>query len=459
MKSFERKVFLAVTTSFFISMINAYPLLGIDKKQENLFHLPGFMPPAWVHEGPLYELYVRNFSSEGTFKEVEKKLSYLKETGIKTIWLMPVYPIGEKGKKGTLGCPYSVRDYFNTNPEYGTLDELKSLINAVHEQDMKIIVDMVANHVSNDYVEMSAHPEMFFRDKHGNFSREVADWTDITDLDYGKQITREHMNKVLKFWIEEIGFDGYRCDVAGMVPLDFWEPAVKELREINPNIYMLAEWESNKHHVVAFHSTYDWTLYRLLKEIKASKKPASDALKWVEEKRGHYPKNALPMRFIENHDEERAAKIFGKEGQKPFAALIFSIYGVPLIYAGQEFGETEKPSLFDKSELSWNIQNNQLLSFYKTLITLRKKYPALASRELIIINNNQPEKVLSYVKNDERHKILCMINTSNKKQNLTLTISAYSINGKHLNLLDNSPVIVKQNSVELLPYQSVFISL
>ena len=459
MKSFERKVFLAVTTSFFISMIHAYPLLGIDKKQENLYHLPGLMPPAWVHEGPLYELYVRNFSSEGTFREVEKKLSYLKETGIKTIWLMPVYPIGEKGKKGTLGCPYSVRDYFTTNPEYGTLDELKTLIKAVHAQDMKIIVDMVANHVSNDYVLMEKYPQMFFRDKKGNFSREVGDWTDITDLDYDQQITRDHMNEVLKFWIKEVGFDGYRCDVAGMVPLDFWEPAVKKLRGINPDIYMLAEWESNKHHVNAFHSTYDWTLYRLLKEIKASKKPASDALKWVEEKREHYPKNALPMRFIENHDEERAARIFGAEGQKPFAAFIFSIYGVPLIYAGQEYGETEKPSLFDKSELSWNTQNNQLLSFYKTLIMLRKKYPALASKEMMIIENNQSEKVLSYVKNGGKQKIFCIINTSGKKQNVTLTVSKYTINGKHTNLIDNSPVLIEQNSIKLLPDQSVFILL
>jgi len=451
-KGFKQKVFIM---ALFSMLIKDYPLLGIDKNKINLHHLAGIEPPAWVEEGPVYEVFVRVFSDQGTFEQVQNKISYLKELGVQTIWLMPIYPIGKRGRKGSLGSPYSVRDYYEVNPEFGTKKDLKNLISAVHQNDMHIIIDMVANHVSKDYVEMNSRQELFVKDAHGNFTREVADWSDVTDLDYDIPFTRQYMKKVMKYWVEEFNFDGYRCDVAGMVPLDFWEEVVAELKEIKPDVYMLAEWEGSRPHVYAFHSTYDWTLYHLLKDIYKGEKPAYQAVEWVEEKRDFYPKNALPLRFIENHDEQRAAKVFGGESSKSFAAFIFSIYGVPLLYNGQEWGETVKPTLFDKVEINWNDRDENMLSFYKKLISLRNNNPALRSKKLQIIENSHPQKVLTYLKKDKGEKILVILNLSKEKLKLKMDVVADMGAKSWDNLINKElPVSVEElKSMALKPYE------
>ena len=401
-------------------LVGEYNLYGIPKEKTNWHQAEGPQPPVWIEEGPLYEIFVRAFSAEGTFKQVEQRLDYLQDLGVNKIWLMPIYPIGEKGRKGKLGSPYSVRDYYKVNPELGTEDDLHSLIKNVHQRGMHIIVDMVANHVSNDYVEMKDKPYLFARDDEGNFTREVADWSDVTDFDYDHPETRIYMKDVMKYWIKKFDFDGFRCDVAGMVPTDFWEETVKELKQIKPDIYMLAEWEDPALQVKAFHSTYDWTLYHLLKDIRKGKKAASMAPEWVEEKRSFYPQNALPLRFIENHDEERAAKVFGKKGFKPFAAFIFSIYGVPLIYNGQEWGETEKPTLFDKVEIDWKNQDSGILDFYRKLIRLRREQPALRSKHLTILKNDLPNKVMSFLKRAGKSQLAVVLNTGGEEIVVTL---------------------------------------
>ncbi len=421
--------------SLYALLIGDYNLYGIPDEKEDWHHKQGPAAPEWIDEGPLYEIFVRAFSEQGTFKQVEQRLNYLQELGVGTIWLMPVYPIGEKGRKGKLGSPYSVRDYYEVNPELGSKEDLHRLIRSVHRRGMHIIVDMVANHVSNDYVEMRDKPNLFSRDAQGNFTREVADWSDVTDFDYSRPETRAYMMEVMKYWIKEFDFDGFRCDVAGMVPIDFWEEAVAELKKIKPDIYMLAEWEDPAMHAKAFHSTYDWMLYHLLKDIRDGKKPASMAPEWVEEKRSFYPQNALPLRFIENHDEERAAKVFGKEGFKPFAAFIFSIYGVPLIYNGQEWGETEKPTLFDKVSIDWHNQDTMILDFYKKLNRLRRTHPALRSPELQIIKNDQPEKVISFRKESKGETLIVVLNTSDEKIVVALDAETIPTNSRLTDLL------------------------
>lgn len=447
---------MADVTSFYKTMINTYPLLGIDKRAINLHHLPGLTSPGWVKYGAIYEIDIRSFSDEGDIAGVHKKLRYIKDLGVQIIWLTPIYPIGKKNRKGKLGCPYSVQDYYKVNPEYGAMEDLKAFIHEVHKLDMKIIVDLVANHVSNDYVEMGRHNDMFSRDDQGNYTRKIADWSDVTDLNYDLQITRDYMSRVSKFWINDVGFDGYRCDVAGMVPLDFWDETVADLKTNNPDLYMLAEWESPEHHVHAFHSTYDWTLYHTLKDIKAGKRPAMDALRWVDEKRRHYPQNALPLRFIENHDEPRAVKTFGINGVKPFAAFIFSIYGIPLIYAGQEFGEYETPSLFDKTTLNWDSPNSSLFEFYNKLMRLRKSHPALSSKEMVIIKNNQSQNVLSYFKKEQRQVILCILNLSNQELVTELEMPDQLSGDSFQNLIDNHRILIKSDTINLKTYQVIF---
>ncbi len=445
--------------SLFPMLVKAYPLLGVEKDIKDLHQEKGLTAPQWIQDGPVYEIYVRAFSKEGSFKAVQDRLPYLKKLGVGTLWLMPIYPIGEQGRKGSLGSPYSVRDYYQVNTEYGNEQALKNLIKAVHGAGMHIIVDMVANHTANDYVAMTNHPEMFLKDEKGGFTREVADWSDVTDFDYSKPQTRNYMKAVLKYWIKEFDFDGYRCDVAGMVPLDFWQDAVSELLPIKRNLYMLAEWEDPKFHLNAFHSTYDWTLYHLLKDIYAAKKAANLALEWIEEKKNLYPQNALPLRFIENHDEQRSAHKFGRKGYKPFAAFIFSMYGVPLLYNGQEWGETVKPSLFEKNRIEWENQDLQTLNYYTKLIRLRKKYPAFTSKELQILPNDHSDKVLTYIKKAGTESVLFVLNLSGEKAKINLTLNSRKMVLKWFDLLQskevktgflNKPIVVEPFGVQIL---------
>ena len=439
-------------------LVGEYNLYGIPEKKTDWHHMPGQRSPQWIEDGPLYEIFVRAFSEQGTFRQVEQRLDYMQDLGVSAIWLMPVYPIGQKGRKGKLGSPYSVQDYFKVNPELGTAEDLRSLINNVHRRGMHIIVDMVANHVSNDYIEMKNRPFLFARDAQGNFTREVADWSDVTDFDYSRTETRLYMKEVMKYWINTFDFDGFRCDVAGMVPTDFWEETVAELRQIKPDIYMLAEWEDPALQVRAFHSTYDWTLYHLLKDIRNGKKPAVMAVRWVEEKRAFYPQNALPLRFIENHDEQRAAAVFGKEGFKPFIAFIFSIYGVPLIYNGQEWGESQKPTLFDKVHINWDKRDDEIRAFYKKLIRLRKLHPALPSRQLTPVGNNQPDKIISFLKSAEQERILVVLNTAEKEFKIALNVNS-ELSGKTFRDLFSGKRIKEKNDqieMKLEPFSAMW---
>lgn len=330
--------------------------------------------PPWAQHGVVYQVFPRVFTPEGTFRALQDRLDYIRGLEVDIIWLMPIYPIGKRGRKGTVGSPFSVRNFRGINSDYGTEEDFRDLVRAIHRRGMKVIIGMVPNHAANDNVLMGEHPEWFARDEQGNFTREVADWSDVTDFNYRNPGLRHYMLETLKYWVGEFDIDGYRCDVAGMVPYDFWKIALPELRAIKSDLYLLAEWEDPRILLTGFNSDYDWTLYHLLKEIRAGKKRTADAIAWVEKKRNHYPVNSLPMRFLENHDEQRSLQVFGVEAIEAYATFLFTVPGIPLIYAGQEFGETKKPSLFEKSTLNWHKADTALTGMYRSLIDLRKDY-------------------------------------------------------------------------------------
>jgi len=405
----------------FLEKIKAdHPLFGLEIIDQNKGHLTGLNPPAWVHDGPIYEIFVRNFSSQGTFKNIQDKIPYLVDLGIKTIWLMPIYPIGKEGRKGTVGSPYAIRDYSVIDPAYGTIDDLKSLIKAVHQSGMRLILDLVLNHMAMDSIWREDHPDFFLHDQNGGFTRKIPDWSDVIDLDYTNQTLRRWIRNVIIHWVREFDIDGYRCDVAGLVPLDFWEDVYNDLSKIKNDIFLLAEWESANLHPTAFHATYDWSTHFVLEDIFKGKRPAKDAITWVIEKEANYPRNAVPMRFTENHDFIRTRDKFGENSFYPFEVFNFIVYGLPLIYCGQEMGLKKTPNLFEEDPIDWSRGDNRILNFYKKLIRLRKKYPALASRELVPIGNDNPDKIVSIVKEDESQKILVILNFS--KQDLTVKI-------------------------------------
>ncbi len=384
---------------------------GTGKELEDFSRFAAPRAPEWARKGVLYEVFPRVYTAQGNFRALQEKLPYIKELGIDIIWIMPIYPIGEKGRKGTLGSPFSIKDFRKINPEYGSEADFRALVEAIHRLGMKVIVGMVPNHSANDHVEMERHPDWFMRDEEGNFTREVADWSDVTDFNYDNPEMRRYMLETLLYWIEKFDVDGYRVDVAGMVPLDFWKEAIPRLRQIKPELYLLAEWEDPQLLIAGFNSDYDWTLYHLLKDIREGKKRSGEAVALIAEKDRRYPQNALPMRFLENHDEPRSLAVFGPQAIEAYATFIFTVPGIPLIYAGQEIGETEKPSLFEKTELNWAQADTALQNLYRRLIRWRKQYSCFTEGDFVPLQVAALKgSVGAFLREDDRYVAIVISN-------------------------------------------------
>ena len=215
--------------------------------------------PAWARDAAIYQINTRQFTPKGTFRAAEEHLPRLRELGVNILWLMPVHAIGRKNRKGSLGSPYSVRDYYSVNPEFGTLDDLKHFISRAHSSGFRVILDWVPNHTSWDNPLVEEHPEWYARDWKGDFRPTPWwDWDDIIELDYSREGLRRYMTEAMKYWIRDVGFDGFRMDVAGFLPNDFWAQVRKELDQIKP-VFMLAEWDTRDLHLEAFDMTYAWS--------------------------------------------------------------------------------------------------------------------------------------------------------------------------------------------------------
>ncbi len=332
--------------------------------------------PAWSFNQTIYEVNVRQYTPSGTFREFETQLPRLKKMGVGILWLMPINPIGVKNRKGILGSYYSVKDYLAINPEFGTLDDFKHLVKEIHKLGMHVIIDWVANHTAWDNTLAVEHPDWYTKDSLGNFVPPVPDWHDVIDLNYANKGLRKYMINALKYWVKECDIDGYRCDVASMVPTDFWIEARKELDKIKP-VFMLAESDAPELHQ-AFDMTYDWNVYHALNEI-AKKKASLDSLKRVMKRdKMNFPSNAFRMQFTTNHDENSwhgtALKRLG-DAFEPFTAFTFVIPGMPLIYSGQEAGLNISLDFFEKDTIDWS--NLKYEKFYHTLVELKKDNKAL----------------------------------------------------------------------------------
>lgn len=349
----------------------------------------------WVKSGIIYEIFPRAFTKEGTFKALTKKLPQIKKLGVTILWLMPIHPIGELKRKGTLGSPYSVKDYYEINPEYGTKEDFKNFVNEAHKLGFKVIIDEVLNHCSWDNELVKVHPEWFTKDKSGNLISPNSDWTDVVDFNYDNPELRAYMIEMLKYWVKEFDIDGFRFDVSELVPTDFWEDARSELERIKPQFW-LSEGTLPEHHLKAFDMTYSWNIYDLFKPMLDGKITPQKILNTIKLEGYTFPKNSLRMRFNENHDKVRAAEIFGYDGSFITAAIVFAINGVPLVHAGQEVGEKRFSSLFEKTEINWpdNLDANEHFIFFKKLIEMRMRNPFLSQGKIepIIID----DKVLSF---------------------------------------------------------------
>lgn len=323
----------------------------------------------------LYQVYVRNHTEEGTFNALEKDLDRIKSLGVDILYLIPFHKIGQLRKKGELGCPYSIQDYRSINPEYGTLEDFKSLVDLTHQKGMKFMMDIVFNHTSYDSVLLKEHPEYFYQNEQGEFTNRVGDWWDITDLDYTKDkgLWKELIS-TLEYWAR-LGVDGFRWDVASLLPIEFLEMAHERLLEINPDVIFLSE-SVHGHFLIenrqigcrvfseseiyqVFDMAYEYDIHPYFEGYLNGHNTFRRYLEELERQEHIYPDNYIKLRNLENHDYGRFAPMVDNniDKIKNWTALIFFSKGSTMIYGGQEFCDTNRPSLFDKDPVNWDGEN------------------------------------------------------------------------------------------------------
>jgi len=407
--------------------------------------------PEWVKNATLYELNVRQFSEEGNFKAVEKQLPRLKKMGIDIIWLMPIQPIGELHRKGTLGSYYSVKDYLGINSEFGTEEDFRSLVTAIHYLGMYVILDWVANHTSWDNTMVNDNPDWYMKSRKGTFqSTRWRDYDDIIELDYKNADLRKYMTDAMKFWIEKYDIDGYRCDIASFVPIDFWENVRAELDVIKP-IFMLAEAEDKELHRKAFDSTYNWTLWNILHLIATnnlSVKTLTEA--YIAEHVSIFPKAGIRMNFIDNHDknswEGNQYSNFG-EALKAVTVFTFLMDGIPLVYSGQEAGLDRSLEFFEKDPIEWKSHENETL--YTTLFELKHKNQALWNGsyggEMVRLMNDKMDQAISFVREKNGDKVLTFINLS--KESILVQFDTSYDTGIYMNLFTDQLQTVSETLI------------
>jgi len=387
--------------------------------------LPARTAPQWLRQGLIYEVFPRQFSASGDFNGITAKLDELKDLGVTVLWLMPIHPVGEKLKKGTFGSPYAVRDYYVINPEYGTTNDFRRLVQEAHARNLKVIIDLVANHTAWDSV-MMARPEFYKRDAAGKITPPVPEWTDVAGLNYENPQLRTYMIAMLKYWVQEFDLDGFRCDVASMVPTDFWEQARKELEQIKPGILMLAEASKPELLLQAFDLDYSWPLHATLNRVMLDSAPAWELKRSYDESLKQFPQGSMHLRISDNHDEARAVARFGIRGALAAQVLMLTLDGVPLFYNGMEVGdatESGDPALFEKMPVFWKPKERPpLRNIYHDLIQLRKKHSAFQNDTVIWLRNTDAANVVTFMRLDAKDEFVIVINFSSRRTTASVEV-------------------------------------
>lgn len=393
--------------------------------------------PDWSSQSNIYEVNLRQFSAAGTIKAFENELPRLKDMGVEILWFMPITPIGVEGRKETeadLGSYYAVKDYKGFNPEFGTMDDWKAFVKHAHDMGFKVITDWVANHSAPDNHWMKAHPDFYAKDSAGNLIAPY-DWTDVRKLNYDNRQLRDSMIDAMKFWVTETGIDGFRCDVADDVPVDFWKECIAELRKIK-NVFMLAEGGKLELYNAGFDELYAWDIMHAMTELYAGKKTVTQFDSLVNADIAQFPKNAYRMFFTTNHDENSwNGTEFQKYGEayKTFAVFSQTMYqSVPLIYNGQEDMNKKQLKFFVKDTIPWEGEMD-LAPFYKTLLGLRRVNPALAAdASYKRLPSSADTSVFAYVREKDGHKVAVILNLSKQPQKFTINDAV--INGEPMNI-------------------------
>ncbi len=364
---------------------------------------PTVRHPEWAKDAVIYQVNQRQMTPEGTLRAAEAHLPRIRDLGADIVWLMPVNPIGEVNRKGGLGSPYAVKDYLAVNPEFGTMDDLRHFVTTAHELGLKVILDWVANHTAWDNVLVEQHPEWYVRDWKGDFRPTPWwDWDDIIDLDYDQVPLREYMADAMCHWVREADLDGFRCDVAGFVPLDFWEQVRTELEAIKP-VFLLAEWDTRDLHEAAFDASYAWSWNEAMHGVAQGRTDLEPLRVYYAWNTRSWPRDSMRMTFVSNHDKNAwEGTEFEQFGDALESAIVLSVVGegIPLIYNGQEAGSDKRLLFFEKDVIEW--RDHELGDFYRRLFALKKAHPALWNgawgAPMTRIPNSHEERWLTFVR-------------------------------------------------------------
>ena len=384
--------------------------------------------PEWTRTGVLYQLNTRQFTAEGTFAAAAEHLERLARLGVRCVWLMPVHPIGEVERKGRLGSPYAVRDHQAVNSEFGSLEDLRAFVERAHSLGLDVILDWVANHTAHDHPWVTEHPDWYRRDREGRpMSPPWCDWDDVLDLDLSQPEARRAMAEALRFWVEEVGVDGFRCDVAGFVPLGFWEEVRAELEATRP-LFLLAEWEERDLHARAFDATYGWTWHKVLVDIAQGRADARALEQWASTHVKAWSHGGQRMLFVSNHDknawEGAPEEQFG--AAVPLVhALAFLMEGLPMVHNGDEVGQPRRLAFFERDPIRWNEGLLPLEDWLGGLARLRTEHPALHAPPfggpLQPVGHDQRGSGFAFLREAEGEQVLVLANLTGRGLGVRLT--------------------------------------
>ncbi len=398
-------------------------------------------PVEWKHDTNIYEVNVRQYSQEGTFRAFEKEMPRLKNMGVKTLWFMPVTPISQKVKKGSLGSQYAASDYTAINPEFGTMEDFKHMVDEAHKLGFKVIIDWVANHTGWDHVWTVSHPEYYLHDEDGKFHI-ASGMEDIIELDYANPEMRTAMIDAMKFWVRETNIDGFRCDLASWVEVDFWEQARPEVEKIKP-LFFIGEFDEldNPDYGKVFDASYSWTWMHKTADYYKNDLPLSE-LKDLLQKYSAIGDHSMRAWFTTNHDENTwNGTEYEKYGviAKPLAVFSATWNGIPLLYSGQELPNMKRLEFFEKDVIEWT-GNNQMADFYQTLLNLKSSNPALRGGDpngiTYFLTSSADDKIMAYLRKNGKDEVLVVLNMS--KGAVDFNLNEAHLAGKFKNVFDKT---------------------
>lgn len=410
--------------------------------------------PEWAQNLTIYEVNLRQYTPGGTLKEFREHLPRLSELGVGILWFMPVQPVGISNRKGSLGSYYSIRDYCAIDPSYGTLAEFRELIDEIHSMGMFVILDWVANHTAWDHHWVGEQPSFYRRNEEGNVFPPFPDWADVVGLDYSNPGMRQAMIDSMLFWLNQTALDGFRCDMAHLVPTDFWEEARPALETKRPGLFMLAETDHYDLLNNAFHSSYDWKVFHAMNEVAQSKIGLHELRATIDDQLQWYPPHASLMRFISNHDEnswqgselERLAYFL-----EPMTVLYFTLPGIPLIYSGQEAGNYRRLSFFDKDQIEW--KEDKMATLLQKMAHLRKTNPALwscsNSVNYRVMETSEPGQILAFERFSGDNALLVILNLSYSV--VRFNLHSQPVHSQYQDLMSGITTYIGDNACMELP--------